>query len=73
MKKKNRLSFADWVSVVIAIIGAMFFGAATIGCYVCFFKNPSVGMFMGAFFSSIIPGLITYGVIGATVDFLRGK
>lgn len=70
MKKKN---FADVICVIIATIGALFFGAAFLGCYIWAAKHFSVYNLVCAAFASIIPGLLFYGLSCAIIGFLYGE
>lgn len=71
MNRKKEKNFFDWIGVIIALLCASLFGVLFIVCYVYFFKHPSIATLIGAIFTSIIPGLITYGIIGSIRDFFR--
>lgn len=72
--KRDKFTFKDWVSIVIAIVADLLFIGAAIFCYVgIFFQAPCLFTFFGAFLGSIIPALIAYGITAALVDFIREK
>lgn len=66
----KKTTFTDILSVIIAIIGAAFFGALFLGCYIWAAKHFSMYNVVGAAFASIIPGLLSYSIILATIEFL---
>lgn len=72
--KRNKFTFKDWVSIVIALVADLLFAGAFVFCYVGMFLNyPCLFAFVGAFFASIIPGLLVYGITAALIDLIRGK
>lgn len=65
------MKFRDKVSVVIAILGAILFGAGCVGCYVWLFMNFTWTNAFGVFIAASIPGFISYSIIASTVQFIR--
>lgn len=71
--KKRKFAFGDIFSIIFSIFADLFFIGATIGCFSVFIQNPSIFTLIGSIFAAIIPGLITYGITVALVEFIRGK
>lgn len=69
MSKKSK----DIISVVIAVIGIMFFGSFTIGIWVYTLFNLSFQAIVGAVFGSILLGLLTYSITSVTIEFVKGN
>lgn len=72
MKKARKMTAYDVFSVVIAVIGALLFGAVCVACYVWLILNFSVAALVAILLATLIPGLISYSIAVATVDFIRG-
>lgn len=72
MKKTNKMTAYDVFSVIVAVIGSLLFGAVFVGCYVWLIMNFSLAALVATLLASLIPGLISYSIAVATVDFIRG-
>lgn len=69
----EKTTFTDVLSVIIALIGAAFFGAAFLGCYILLAQDFSWYNLVGTVFASAIPGFLCHGILLAVIEFLSGK
>lgn len=67
----KRFSISEMLSIIIAVVCFLIFGAMFVGCYVwAFVSDFSLMKLVAAFLLSVIPGCIARGIGLATMEFV---